>query len=562
MIKNWKLNDQINDEEKINYIKEKYKLHDLTSKLIANKNLTEKDLDIFLNPTRNDFYDPFLLPDMDKAVNRILTAIKNKEKTLIYGDFDVDGITATTIIKKVLEAQGLHVGTYIPNRLLEGYGLNEEAIIRIANQNYKLIITVDLGITAVKETEIAKKYGIDVVITDHHEPLEEIPDAVAVVDAKRKDSQYPFNGLAGCGVSFKLAQALSQKLNLKEEEYLKYLDIAAIGTISDIVPLESENRVIAKLGLKLLNMTKNIGLKALMTSAGLAQIDSQTVSFGIAPRINAAGRLGHEEEVLELFLTSDKQRAIELAKKIEGYNRERQEIENNIFQEAVIKAEKEKKSDKAIVIAGKNWHNGVIGIVSSKITDKYYKPSILLSIDDNDARGSGRSIDCFDLHEALANCSTHLTKFGGHFMAAGLSLQTKDIETFKEEFINYANEKMPKEIVRDESIDLEISYNDISIDSVKELELLEPFGDSNEVPRFLIKNLKIMSISTLKEGKHLKIFAEYNNNYFDLIGFNMGEIVTNYKISDKIDIITTLGINTFNGVSKVQFIIKDIRKSI
>lgn len=562
MIKNWKLNEQVNDEEKIELIKNKFKLHDLTSKLIANKNLTEKELDIFISPTRNDFYDPFLLPDMDKAVDRIIAAINNKEKALIYGDFDVDGITATTIIKKFLEAQGLQVGTYIPNRLLEGYGLNEEAIIRISNQNYKLIITVDLGITAVKETEIAKKYGIDVVITDHHEPLDEIPNAIAVVDAKRKDSKYPFNGLAGCGVSFKLAQAISQKLKLKEEEYLKYLDIAAIGTISDIVPLESENRVIAKLGLKLLNVTKNVGLKALITTAGLASIDSQTVSFGIAPRINAAGRLGHEEDALELFLTSDKQRAIELARTIEGYNRERQEIENSIFQEAVLLAEKEKKSDKAIIIAGNKWHNGVIGIVSSKITDRYYKPSILLSVDNNDARGSGRSIDCFDLHEALTNCSTYLTKFGGHFMAAGLSLQTKDIAAFKQEFINYANKKMPKEMIKDEKIDLEINYNDISIDSVKELELLEPFGDSNEVPRFLIKNLKIMSISTLKDGKHLKILAELNNNYFDLIGFNMGEIVTNYKISDKIDIITTLNINTFNGVSKVQFILKDIRKSI
>ena len=310
----------------------------------------------------------------------------------------------------------LKFGTYIPNRLDEGYGLNEDAIKEIAKEGYKLMITVDCGITAVNEVELAKNLGIDVIITDHHEVPEELPKAIAVVDAKRKDNEYPFNQLAGCGVAFKLAQALSMKLNLNENEWLKYMDIACIGTISDIVPLIDENRVIAKLGLKLVAVTRNIGLKTLIDTIGIKKIDSSFISFGISPRINACGRMGHQEDALELFLTNDPIESRKLAGKLEEYNRQRQDVEKKIYNEAIELIAKE-KDDPCIVIGKEGWHHGVIGIVSSKVTELTYKPSILICFEGENSKGSGRSIPGFDLHDAVYHCREYLTASGGHSMA-------------------------------------------------------------------------------------------------------------------------------------------------
>ena len=360
MNKKWKLKE--NDDKRIAEISKKFNLTYIVAQKLAEKNLTDKEIQVFLNPTRKDFHNPFDLPDMEKAVDRILTAIKNKEKIVIYGDYDADGITSTTILKRFFGDRGIDVGTYIPNRLNEGYGLNEEAIREIASKKYDLMITVDCGITAVKEIELAKGLGIDVIITDHHEVPEELPKAIAVVDAKRKDNKYPFSGLAGCGVAFKLTQALSIKLELNENEWLKYIDIACIGTISDIVPLIDENRVIAKLGLMLVEVTRNIGLKTLINMIGVKKIDSTFVSFGISPRINACGRMGHQEEALKLFLTNDPIEARNLAIKLEEYNRQRQDIEKKIYNEALELISKE-KNEPCVVLGKEGWHHGVIGIV-------------------------------------------------------------------------------------------------------------------------------------------------------------------------------------------------------
>ena len=461
-----------------------------------------------------------------------------------------------------MHERGLDTGYYIPNRLNEGYGLNKNAVKKISEQGYSLIITVDCGISSIEEIKYAHSLGMEVIVTDHHEPLEELPNAVAVIDCKRKDSKYPFNSLAGVGVAFKLTQALSKKLNLDEKEYLKYLDIVCVGTISDIVPLIDENRVIAKLGLKLAAVTKNPGLKSLIEVAGYKEINSNTVSFGIAPRINACGRMGHEVEALKLFLTDNKSEVIKITDCLNSYNRERQEIEKRIFDEVIERIENGGLLQKnAIVIGSECWHHGVIGIVASKITDLYFKPSVLICFEDEIGKGSGRSIPGFDLHEALCKCSDHLLKYGGHEMAVGLSLSKKSFEEFSNKFEKLAEEAHTEELISVIKVDKEINLKDIDINIVESLKLLEPFGEANKMPIFIYKNLKIDSIRALSEGKHLKLTLKDNNTVVNAIGFNLGKYADEYLIGDKVDILGVLEVNSFNGIDSIQINIKDIRKS-
>lgn len=559
MNKKWQYYDV--NEQKVEEICKQFHINRLLATIIANREI--KDISTFLNPTRADFYDPYLLPDMQIAVDRILTAIQNKEKIMIYGDYDVDGITSISVLKKFLEERQIEVEQYIPNRLDEGYGLNKEAIQEIFNQGFKLMITVDCGISGLEEVEFANQLGMQTIITDHHEPLEELPNAIAVIDPKIEKSQYPFTQLAGVGVVFKLIQAIGMKLKLEEKEYLKYLDLVCVGTISDIVPLVDENRVIAKLGLKLVEVTKNMGLKYLLRSAGYKTVDSTTISFGIAPRVNACGRMGHEQEALEIFLSSNIQRVQELTDQLNQYNRQRQETEKEIFKQAVEQIEQNQEESKnAIILGDERWHHGVIGIVASKITEMYYKPSILLCFEDEIAKGSGRSVPGFDLHMALSKCTNTLEKFGGHAMAVGLALKQQNFEAFKNEFEQIAEQANLKQMQQIIPIDKEISLEDINIEFVEELKNLEPFGEGNKTPIFVYKGLKVNSIRSLSEGKHLKLTLKDEGSVLDCIGFNMGRLVEDYKIGDKVDIAGTLEINEFNGRRTVQINLKDIMKSI
>lgn len=548
---------------KVAEISEKFNISELLATVLINRDIVEaKEVELFLNPTRNDFHDPYLMPDMRQAVDRIVKAIENKEKTMIYGDYDVDGITSITVLSRFFKERGLDVGAYIPNRLDEGYGLNKEAIKQIADDGYKLIITVDCGISGTEEVAYAYELGMEVIITDHHEPLEELPKALAVIDCKRKDNKYPFNSLAGVGVAFKLIQALGIELKLEEKEYLKFLDIVCIGTISDIVPLIDENRVIAKLGLKLVEQTRSPGVKALLNAAAYKEVNSNTVSFGIAPRINACGRMGHERDALDLFLTENIVEANKITEKLNEYNKKRQDIEKKIFEEAIDKIEKENlKENNALVVGAEDWHHGVIGIVASKITELYFKPSILICFEGEDGKGSGRSIPGFDLHAALCSSSKYLEKYGGHEMAVGLSLKKDKFEDFKKVFEKIAIEANTEEIVPVIKIDKEINLKDISIESVKSLKLLEPFGESNKTPVFIYKNLRIDSIRALSEGKHLKLTLKDGNTIINAIGFNMGSYSEEYLIGDRIDVIGVLETNTFNGIESVQINMKDIRRS-
>ena len=562
MNKKWEISKA--DKEKVEQLQEKYKINKLLATLLVNREITtEEKIAKFLNPKRNDFYNPFGMPDMEKAINRILKAIDSNEKIIIYGDYDVDGITSVAVLKSFLEERGLGIGVYIPNRLNEGYGLNKEAIKHISEKGYQLMITVDCGITAIEEVEYAKSLGIETIVTDHHEPIETLPDAIAVVDAKRKDSQYECRNLAGVGVVFKLIQALSIKLGLDEKEYLKFLDIVCVGTISDIVPLTDENRVIVKLGLKLVEQTRNLGLKEILQSCGYSKINSTTISFGVAPRINACGRMGHQEEALNLLLSKNLEEVKELALKLNEYNKTRQDIKKSIYQEAVEKIEKDNLTkNNTLVVYGNNWHHGVIGIVSSKITELYFKPSILLSEEDGEYKGSGRSINGFDLHEALMECNQTIKKFGGHAMAVGITIEKDKIEEFKEMFEKIAKEKNVDKIIPIINVDAEIKLDEINKEMVESLKELEPYGEANKMPVFAFKNLKIESIRALTNGKNLKLTVKDNKNIVNAIGFNLGELVENYKIGDKIDIVGNLEINSFNGVESIQINIKDIMKSI
>ena len=564
MNKKWEICEY--DAELVKKIAGENKVSELMATLLVNRGIIDKkEIEVFLAPTRKDFHDPFLMPDMKPAVDRIQTAIEKNEKIMIYGDYDVDGVTSITVLKKFLKDRGMtNVGYYIPKRLDEGYGLNQEAIRKIQEEGYQLMITVDCGITGMTEIAYAASLGMEVIVTDHHEPLDEIPKAVAVIDCKRKDSEYPFKGLAGVGVVFKLTQALSQRLGLEEKEYLKYLDIVCIGTISDIVPLVDENRVISKLGLKLVAQTRCLGLKCLL-EANIGKntlINATTVSFGIAPRINACGRIGYETEAVKLFMTENLMEARDTTEKLNAYNQTRQEIEKRIFEEAKEIIEKNQMQNRNTIVIGKEgWHHGVIGIVASKITELYFKPTVLIGFEDGIGKGSGRSVPGFDLHEALHRLGSYLEKYGGHEMAVGVTVHQKNFDQFAEELEKRAKEAHTEQIIPIISIDKEITAKELTLEMVEKLMELEPYGTSNKVPIFLMKNLKIDSIRTLVEGKHLKLTIQDGVNMMNGIGFNLGHYADEFLLGDKVDIIGMLEINEFNNTRSIQINIKDMRRS-
>ena len=562
MIKKWQIYDA--NVEEIEQISEKYKINKLLATILSNRGInTQEKIELFLNPKRNDFHDPYEMPDMEKAVERIIQAKENNDKIIIYGDYDVDGITSITVLKSFLKDIGIEAAYYIPNRLNEGYGLNIPAVEKIAQDGYNLMITVDCGITCIEEINRANELGMDVIVTDHHEVGDELPNAIAVVDCKRKDNKYKCRDLAGVGVAFKLSQALAMKLGIDEKEYLKYLDIVCIGTISDIVPLVDENRLISKLGLMLVNQTRNIGLQAILKLSGYKNIDSTAISFGVAPRLNACGRMGHADEALKLFLSQNINEVNQIANTLNEYNRTRQDIEKSIYESALKQIEEQKLNEnKTIVVSGENWHHGVIGIVSSKITEMYFKPSILLCIEDGEAKGSGRSIPGFDLHEALLKCQNSLERFGGHSMAVGLTLKEEKIPEFANNLENEATQAHIEEIIPIIKIDAKINLEEVNRQMVESIKMLEPFGEANKMPVFAFKNLKIDSIRALSEGKHLKLTLKDNNAIVSAIGFNMGELAEEYRIGDKIDVVGNLEINSFNGVDNIQINLKDVMRSI
>lgn len=550
------------DNSKVKDIAFNHNISEIIASVLLKRGINEDaEIEKFLHPSLDNLNDPFLLNDMDKAVDRIVACIDNNELVTIYGDYDVDGITSIATLSKFLTELGIRNDYYLPNRLEEGYGLNKAALDKIKENGTKLLITVDCGISAYEEVEYAKSLGMDVIVTDHHECPEVIPIAHAVIDPKRNDSTYPFSSLAGVGVTFKLIHAISIRLELDRKKYLKYLDIVCLGTVADIVPLVDENRIIVNFGLMLVRETRNVGLKALINITGYTDIDSSAISFGIAPRINACGRMGEAETALKLLLTSSVDEANQIALLLNETNKVRQDVEKGIINEAISIIEKNKLYNNDIIVVGStNWHHGVIGIVASKITELYYKPTILISFEDGQGKGSGRSIEGFDLHDALTCSSEYLDKFGGHEMAIGLSLQEENFEKFKEQIEKVTSEKIDKSAVPTLKIDAIIDARNINMKVFSDMKMLEPYGDSNSSPIFISKNLKVESVRLLSNDKHLKLSLKCGNIILNAIGFNLGSKAV--CIGDKIDVAYALELNRFNNTETIQLNIKDFKKSL
>lgn len=551
------------DEKQIEKIKSTYNVSDIMAKLLISRDIEFKDIDMFLNGTIDDLYDPYDIKDMEKIVERIDIAIKRNEKICIYGDYDVDGITSITIMYKFLTKLGLDIMYYLPDRLVEGYGINNNALEEIKESGVTLIITVDCGITAIDEIEYAKKLGLDVCITDHHECTDKLPNAYAVVNPKRKDDKSKFKMLAGVGVAFKCLMAISKRYNLPKESYLKYLDIVSIGTISDIVPLVGENRIISKYGLKMMEKTKNLGLKELLKIVNYKDIDSMMVSFGMAPRINACGRMGNASAAVKLLLETDSQKAEKIAVELDELNQERKNVESLIFNQALELIEKENlESKNSIVLYNSSWHNGVIGIVASRLVNMYYKPVILLTKEHGFIRGSGRCPAGFSLYDALGECKDLLIQFGGHELAAGLSIKEENIEAFIkkfEEVVESRKETISEQIINIDSI---ISRRNLNAQIIKDIRFLKPYGQSNQVPIFLYKGLKVAAIRTIKDDKHLKLVLKDDRSLIDAVGFSLGARRDEIRIGDKIDVVANVELNSYNTPKTIQLVIQDFKKSV
>lgn len=551
------------DDEYVKKIMNDYNISEIMTKLLIARNIKYEDIDNFLNGDLSFLKDPYLMKDMDKFVDRIDKAIKEQEKICIYGDYDVDGITSITIMYKFLTEIGAIVDYYLPDRLVEGYGINNNALSEIKKNGTKLVITVDCGITAVDEVEFAKEIGLDICITDHHECAEVLPDAIAIINPKQKDDNYPFKMHAGVGVAFKCLHAISKRYNLDDSMYLKYLDIVAIGTISDIVPLVDENRIISKYGLKQMEHTGNIGLKALLKIVSYKDIDSIMVSFGMAPRINACGRMGNARIAVSLLLESDAKRANDIAQKLDELNTERQSVERYIFDEAMEMIKKDNLDKKnSIVLYNENWHNGVIGIVASRLVNIYYKPVILLTKEHDTVRGSGRCQVGFSIYEALTECKEALIQFGGHELAAGLSVAEENIQKFIELFEEAATKRskgLEEQII---DIDMQITKKDLNGKLIKDIMTLKPFGQSNQVPLFIYKGLKVAAIRTIKEDKHLKLTLQDERSLIDAIAFSQGSRRDELMIGNRVDVVGNIEVNTFNTPKTIQIVIQDFKKAI
>jgi single-stranded-DNA-specific exonuclease len=509
---------------------------------------------------KDDFHDPYLFTGMDIAVNRIRQAIEKQEHILIFGDYDADGVSSTSVLMMTLLDLGANVDFYIPNRFTEGYGPNEPAFRQAKENGFSLIITVDTGIAAVHEAAVAKELGLDLIITDHHEPGPVLPEALAIIHPKLPGSHYPFRELAGVGVAFKLAHALYGKM----PEHL--LEIAVIGTVADLVSLKGENRLIVKKGLEKLQATKNIGLKAIFKIAGVdpLTVDEETIGFTLAPRINAVGRLEDADLAVRLLLTKDPEEAEMLAAEMEALNKTRQEIVNSITREAMEEVENyySGAENKVLVIGREGWNPGVIGIVASRLVEKYYRPTIVLSFDNEKglAKGSARSIAGFDLFQNLSTCRDILPHFGGHPMAAGMTLKLDDVDELRKRLNKLADEKLSEEdFIPITYLDEEVHLEDITLAALDEVKLLSPFGIDNPKPKVLVNNVDISSIKKIgSEQNHLKVLVNENGTNLDGVGFGLGPLADEISPGAKLSLIGELSINEWNNIRKPQIFIQDI----
>ncbi|MGD8428075.1 MAG: single-stranded-DNA-specific exonuclease RecJ [Balneolaceae bacterium] len=521
----------------------------------------------FFRPDLSQLHDPFLMKDMDKATDRLAAAIRGRQKILIYGDYDVDGTTSTAILYIFLKEFGVDIDFYIPHRFKEGYGINPEGIQYAEDINADLIVSVDCGITAINEVKEAKAKGIDTIICDHHNVGDSIPEAVAVLDPKRQDCDYPFDGLSGAGVGFKLVQGTIKKLGLSDKLAYKLLDLVAISIASDIVPIEDENRVLMRAGLKQINTKPRAGIKALLDLINLevGSIRTSNIVFSIGPRINAAGRMGDATKAVYLLIAETEAEAKSRAHELESINIARRDKDTQTMEEAKAMVDEQYNLDKisSMVLHQPDWHLGVIGIVASRLVDTYGRPAIMLSTVDGKIKGSARSIDGFNIYEAFKQCEDLLEQYGGHEYAAGLTIQKENLEEFRRRIDEIAAENLTSEDFKPElRIDCDLDLSDLDMRFWKLLTQFEPFGPGNLRPIFVSRDVRVVGVPTIVGKGHLKMkVAQNGSGTFDVIGFNMHEYLPTIRNGSdkKLNIAYSLEENNWNGRRTIQIRLRDVQ---
>ncbi len=562
----WVIHHEV-DEEDVDALVEELGIPRVLSRILLKRGVDNfEKAQLYFRPTLEQLHDPFLMKDMDVATERLHRALETGEKIQVYGDYDVDGVSGCTLLYLVLSRMvGSKVSYYIPDRISEGYGLSREAMRESAEKGVNLIVTVDCGVTAVEEIRYARELGIDVIVCDHHEPGDELPPAVAVLDPKRPDCPYPFKELAGVGVGFKFLQGLYAHLGLEQSELDEYLDIVAIGSCADIVPLVDENRILVRHGLDRINFNPRFGVRALIESSGLSkkEITAGLIVFVLAPRINAVGRMGDARRGVQLLAAESLQKAREMAKELEKENRLRRNVDEVTFKEAleIVETKLDPENDYAFVLYKRDWHPGVIGIVASRIVERYYRPTIMISVVDGVGKGSARSVTNFNIYEAIKECSEFLTTFGGHKYAAGLTIPEENIPPFIEKFKEVARRELTEEdLVPVMKVDCEVELKEFDERLIRLLKLMGPFGPLNLRPVFVSRNLRVVGEPSVVGNNHLKLSVEQDGVVMSAIGFNLGDrlphILNNNQVLDCAYVIEE---NYWNGRKELQLRLKDIK---
>ncbi len=556
------------DDQIVNSIQKTFRTSEVIAKVLANRKIQELDsANRFFNPNLDMLHDPFLMQDMDKAVERVIKNIKSGKPIMVFGDYDVDGTTGAASLYCAFQKFGADVTYYIPHREEEGYGLSYQGIEVAQDNDIDLIITCDCGINAFAQVDFANEKNVDIIITDHHTTDIKLPQAYAVLNPKREDCQYPFKGLCGGGVAFKLITAIGNELNIPLDQYEEILPFITLGTAADIVPIKDENRAIVHHGLNMLENVEKPGLKTLVELAGLnGHISVGQLVFSIAPKINAAGRLGDANRAVELLVTDDVDRARILAKELDDENKRRQLIQQAVVDEALYKvnAEADLKNEYALVLANEGWHQGVVGIVASKIKEEFDRPTVIIALENGKGKGSARSIPGFDLYEALTVCKDHLEGYGGHPMAAGLIVSTEKLSQFKKSFINVANEQLTEENLQSTlTLDCEITLQDITPRFMVFLDKLSPYGPGNMRPKFAIRNVEISGAPKVigKTGEHLRFKIKQGLKSIGAIGFGLSSKYEMLITGQPVDIACVVETNEWQGNTTIQLNVRDIKKS-
>jgi len=563
MKKNWIIHEPP-DEVRIKDLASAININEILASLLIQRGVNSYDeAKAYFRPSLEELHDPYLMHDMDVAVARIELALQENEKILVYGDYDVDGTTSVALVFDFLNAKSDNIGYYLPDRYKEGYGISEQGVNFAADNNYSLVISLDCGIRANKTVQLAKEKGIDFIICDHHLPGEDLPDALAILDPKKNNCNYPFKELSGCGLGFKLIQGLATKLQIPSGQIYPYLDLVAVSICADIVPIVDENRVMTYFGLRKLNQSPRPGLKALINISGRnAQLNVSDIVFGIAPRINAAGRMNHAKDAVQLLLKSSINEAEDGAELLNKMNRERKMIDSDITEQAIRQISEDVRLNeaKSTVLFQKSWHKGVIGIVASRVIEHYYRPTIILTESNGKATGSARSIKGFNIYEAIHSCENLLEQFGGHKYAAGLTLDLANIPEFVNKFEEVVSKNITDDILTPKlMVDHLINFKDISPVLFKIINQMEPFGPGNPSPLFASYNVTCKNARIVGED-HLKLFLKQDGSKetFDAIAFRLGEHLDEV-MNNPFNIAFHIELNEFRGNQTLQLVIKDIK---